>query len=549
MTSAFTTESGLIGIYWDENCTNTVYSIDWGTPSPGSSKPITVYIRNEASSPVLLSLNTTDWTPLQALEHISLDWNYTGNTINPDDAAQTTLILSVSPNISGVTTFSFNIDISAHEFEGCNISDVEHWIFSAPPNTIYFVPTGNIYDDSVFYAFYAYADSPQIIISPIQSSASNTYLDDDGRPLFDGNIVTFGGRVANRMVGYYEDAGIALISHGWNGTHHLFTRISDGSHIYAIEGSYYNSTEKDYFVFQIYMDGGRVIFSEWGISAKGTYAGGLCFTDIISPNLQDYLDQYYVYSWTDSNEDGMPQQDEIKLEETGPSPMSATTYLRNSPSPLENEVRGVEVTQSTSISSIVDAGDNIFNAPVNSVYFVPTGNIYDDSAFYAFYASKKNAQIITPPTQNSASSTYIDEDGSPLFSGCMVTFGGRFANRLVAYYEDTGIAKIGFANNGTHRIFRRISDGAHIYAVDSSTYNETEKDYFAFQVYGDGDRYVLSEWGFSARGTYAGGLCFINQIRPNIEDYTNSYYIFSWTDLNADSMPQPEEITMEKSGI
>ena len=198
--------------------------------------------------------------------------------------------------------------------------------------------------------------------------------------------------------------------------------------------------------------------------------------------------------------------------------------------------------------SISDVENIIFNATAYSVYFVPTGNIYDDSAFYAFYSYKENPQVITSPTQSSASDAYIDVDGSPLFDGDIVTFGGRFANRLVAYYEDAGLAKIGFANNGTHRIFRRISDGTHVHAVDSSTYNESEKDYFVFQVYADGGRYILSEWGIRAPGTYAGGTCFIDIIYPNLQDYTDQFYIFSWTDTNNDDMPQPEEITLETSG-
>jgi len=188
------------------------------------------------------------------------------------------------------------------------------------------------------------------------------------------------------------------------------------------------------------------------------------------------------------------------------------------------------------------------HAGVNSVYYVPTGNIYDDSTFYAFYAYKVNTQIITPPTQSPGSSAFLDVDGSPLFDGDIVTFGGKFANRLVAYYEDAGLAKIGFANNGTHRIFRRISDGAHVYAVDSSTYNESEKDYFVFQIYADGDRYILTEWGIRAPGTYAGGICYIDIILPRVGSFTDSYFVFSWTDLNGDIKPQPEEIAVEASG-
>jgi len=203
---------------------------------------------------------------------------------------------------------------------------------------------------------------------------------------------------------------------------------------------------------------------------------------------------------------------------------------------------------STQVLGIDEYRRVIEPAPTDSVYYIPTGNIYDDSAFYAFYWYRENPQIITSPTQSPESSAYLDVDGSPLFDGDIVTFGGRFANRMVAYYEDAGIAKIGFANNGTHRIFRRISDGAHVFAVDSSTYNADEKDYFVFQTYNDGDRYVFSEWGFGAQGTYAGGACFIDIIYPSLQYYTNQYYIFSWTDSNNDDMPQPGEITLETSG-
>jgi len=119
----------------------------------------------------------------------------------------------------------------------------------------------------------------------------------------------------------------------------------------------------------------------------------------------------------------------------------------------------------------------------------------------------------------------------------------------VAYYEDAGIALVGFENNGTHRIFKRVSDGSHLYAVESSTYNADEKDYFVFQIYRDGDRYVFSEWGFGAQGTYAGGQCFIDYIYPSLQYYINQYYIFAWTDSNNDGMPQQGEITTEATGM
>lgn len=202
---------------------------------------------------------------------------------------------------------------------------------------------------------------------------------------------------------------------------------------------------------------------------------------------------------------------------------------------------GNMVQASTSISH------RVFNAPENSVYYVPTGNIYDNSALYAFYAFTVNPQIITPPTQSPASGTYLDEEGRPLFSGDIITFGGRLANRMVSYYEDEEIALVGYEFNGTHHVFKRTSDGTPIFQVEASSYNPDERDYFVFQTYMDGDRYVMSEWGISAEGTYAGGLCFIDKIFPNLNE-DNQYSVYSWSDLNDDDIPQREEISLETSG-
>ncbi len=212
----------------------------------------------------------------------------------------------------------------------------------------------------------------------------------------------------------------------------------------------------------------------------------------------------------------------------------------------QTTIRGFSVSYVPQPLSIIR--DSIFYAPTNSVYFVKTGNVWDDAAFYAFYAYKQNPQIITDKTQNEIDNEYLDENGKPLFTGDIVTFGGRIANRLVAYFEDQYIALVGYEWNGTHHVFKKMRDGAYLYAVEGSTYNQDEKDYFIFQVYLYEGRYVLSEWGVGARGTYAGGTCFIDEIWPNIESYDESYYLYSWTDLNGNGVTEPKEITFELSG-
>jgi len=129
-----------IGVYWDRDCNNDVYSIPWGTLSPGSVKDITVYIRNEEEQPIYLILSTKNWTPPEALKYLNLGWNYTpGRQMNLGETLQITLTLSVSRYIRGISSFSFDILIAGSDsFPGdvdkdgdCDADDVFSYFASA----------------------------------------------------------------------------------------------------------------------------------------------------------------------------------------------------------------------------------------------------------------------------------------------------------------------------------------------------------------------------------------------------------------------------------
>jgi hypothetical protein len=98
-----------IGAYWDENLTNRVDGINWGTLEPGDQKSFSIYLHNEGNSAVTLSESTSDWNPSEAATYLTLSWNYNGQAIEADKNLQVTLTLSVSANITGITNFSFNI--------------------------------------------------------------------------------------------------------------------------------------------------------------------------------------------------------------------------------------------------------------------------------------------------------------------------------------------------------------------------------------------------------------------------------------------------------
>lgn len=114
ITSPDTSEPNVdVGVYWDSGCQYAVSSIQWETIDPGSSDDAVVYIRNEGDADVTLDLEATSWDPAAASDHMTLSWNYDGQSINPDEVIQATLTLSVSPSIDGITTFNFDIVITA----------------------------------------------------------------------------------------------------------------------------------------------------------------------------------------------------------------------------------------------------------------------------------------------------------------------------------------------------------------------------------------------------------------------------------------------------
>jgi len=102
-----------VGIYSDQACTNAISSINWGMLDPGSNANKTVFIRNEGNTPATLSVVTSNWNPTNASSYMTLSWNYGGQALNVNQVVQVRLTLSVSTNVKGIASFSFDITITA----------------------------------------------------------------------------------------------------------------------------------------------------------------------------------------------------------------------------------------------------------------------------------------------------------------------------------------------------------------------------------------------------------------------------------------------------
>jgi hypothetical protein len=57
---------------------------------------------------------TSNWSPLNASDYLSLSWDYGGQSIDVDEVVQVTFTLSVDAGIEGITSFSFDITIAAN---------------------------------------------------------------------------------------------------------------------------------------------------------------------------------------------------------------------------------------------------------------------------------------------------------------------------------------------------------------------------------------------------------------------------------------------------
>lgn len=114
-TNTATVKAVGVSVYWYSNCTSPVSIIDWGTIAPGELATKTIYIRNNGTVAVTLSMTTEQWFPSTAQNYITLDWNCSDQLVNSGSVVCAVLALNVSSSVSGITSFTFDIVITGTE--------------------------------------------------------------------------------------------------------------------------------------------------------------------------------------------------------------------------------------------------------------------------------------------------------------------------------------------------------------------------------------------------------------------------------------------------
>jgi hypothetical protein len=314
-----------IQVYWDPNCENLVKSLDWGNIFAGRTQNIDLFLRNEGDELVSLDLTAENWAPATAEQNMTLSWNYDGYPIYKDQVRNVQLALSVSPEVQGLSTFSFDIVIGSEERDLSLGEVTKEKMLEAPANTVYF-----IYADPSHLsgAEAAYDGTSGEIIRSLctncQCYGFNTRPDwllpsgeANTTTIKDSTVVLFGGKYANKAVNYYETVKeITPVTFSGNESCVVFENRT-GTTIGCLSNSVFESSKysEDMFAMMTFYDGSNTFVVMYGVSWKGTWAAGVYFSEVISKNLSEYTKDCYIFHWVDQNEmDGIPQSHEIYQE-------------------------------------------------------------------------------------------------------------------------------------------------------------------------------------------------------------------------------------------
>jgi hypothetical protein len=111
--SGTVTATANLGIYSNSACTTPWSSLAWGTLTPGTTTTQAIYIKNIGNSLSLtLNMTTSNWNPTTANGPITLTWNRENTRLTPGQSVAANLTLTVSSNITDVTNFSVQINIT-----------------------------------------------------------------------------------------------------------------------------------------------------------------------------------------------------------------------------------------------------------------------------------------------------------------------------------------------------------------------------------------------------------------------------------------------------
>ena len=200
-------------------------------------------------------------------------------------------------------------------------------------------------------------------------------------------------------------------------------------------------------------------------------------------------------------------------------------------------------------------GSKIFSAPAHKVYFMyvaPTEcsrpeAAYDVVAAGMIYGLSKKAQHQGFITKKDWLLGNGKINSTTIKDSVVVFVGGPCAQSSVSYYENAGFTLVKFDSNSTHYEFVNQT-GNLVAALSREAVSSGHEDMFVIEVFSDEGNTILVIYGFSWKGTWAGGTYFKEVLSNNINNYSKTCYVFHWIDDDEqDGIPQSSETRLEYS--
>lgn len=105
---------GALEVYWDRSCTEQIVKINWGVLEPGDAEPVTVFIQNEGTEPLVVTITTTNWRIVTTSDEVTNETEYitfhaSNFTLPVNTALPTRWTIEVSENVRFVKSFAFDV--------------------------------------------------------------------------------------------------------------------------------------------------------------------------------------------------------------------------------------------------------------------------------------------------------------------------------------------------------------------------------------------------------------------------------------------------------
>jgi len=161
----------------------------------------------------------------------------------------------------------------------------------------------------------------------------------------------------------------------------------------------------------------------------------------------------------------------------------------------------------------------------------------------------------TPETVNQASAGTIHATtGRPVVGSgnLQVVVGGTYGQKLMSYLESSGVTAVYNSYVGTTAQFN-VRDGSSstvVVTAPESVLTESHS-YFVIETVVDPTTgtLTLAMYGFTSPGTVAAAWYFVNEMLPAPGSFDKSYYVYEWTDGDADQLPSAADtFTLVVSG-